>query len=446
MLKKCFALLLVCCLFCPLLASADTVTKADFDLKLEVYPENFPREEEQTAQALKDGLEMLGFSGVCDYNSNGYFVLNGQMTTNGKNPVTLGARSSNRFIEVSSSLLGEERLCLYMDAYLEFMMKPYNFLGLQTQYLALATCLYATHEPWGFFMAIVNQYCGGEGTRHIETQALQAMAAELYDLVDNNRDMRYWLMAALMDIGLDSTVNDFFYSLPEWIEQCAGDEGLTIQVEGDTSNWILGSSTIATVTHSAQTDSLIITLSDWEGYAFKFANIITAQDQTLTLLLDSEEEGTILDIKLKALGLPNKQKHSGVTKLSASIGGEYVANPIDEKATLDWEWDSTGEPEALKATLSWLNKQGQPQIALDGFLTLSQGDAQLFNYTDWDLQSGTHLFSIYEETLKELIDKVKGPLVETLIPIYLDLPVSFLETITDWLAQSGIAAAIISGM
>jgi|GEM_PF-3481406 len=444
MLKKYCALLIIICLLCPCLAGAAEAVQADFDIDLQMYPEAFPVEQAETAQKLTSGLDMLGLKGILTKNENGWLDLAGQVLVGGESAFSVDMRSTGRWVEVSSDLLGDTTLSLYMDAYLEFMLKPYNFMGVKTQYLGLVTSPYATREPWTLFMNVVNRYCGGEGTRQIETDALIACAYELADFVDTNRDMTQWLMAALMDVGLDSTVSDFFYSFPEWLEENADEEGLLIEIEGDTATWTLANSTIVTHTHSDGEEKLIISLPDWCGIAFKFAYMSTPENETLTILLSSEDEGTMLDLKAKAIGLPVKELKKGITDLSLSISGGYVTAPINETARIDWEWDSSREPEMLEAAFHWLNPKNEPKLTVNAHLALREGDKRLFDHAESTLRAGVHFFSLYEETLANLISDIRQPLIEKLIPLYFKLPVPFLEVLIDWFTKTGISDMLLS--
>lgn len=446
MLKKCCALMLILCLLCPLLAAAEEVTQVDFDIDLQMNPEAFPSEQQKTAQDLKTGLDKLGLKGILTKAPNGWFDLDGNVLFGDEAAFTLDIRSTSRWMEISSDLLGDTKLSLMMDAYLEFLLKPYNFLGLKTQYFGLLTSPHATYEPWGLFMNVVNRYCGGEGTRQIETEQLVACAYELSDFMETNRDMTQWLMAALMDVGLDSTVSDYFYALPEWLEENADEDGLLIRVDGNTTTWTLTGRTIVTHTRSEMEENLIISMPEIEGIAFKLAHIRTLENETLTIFLSSEEEGTLLDLKAKAIGMPTRELNKGTSDLSLSISGEYIAAPINEAGRIDWEWDVSREPEMLVAAVHWLNAESAPKLTINAHLMLREGDKRLFNHAEAELQTGIHVFSLYEDSLESLFSDIKQPLLEKLLPLYFKLPVPFLEVIIDWLAKTGIADMLLNSI
>ena len=141
------ALALTLCLLAPLTpAGADTylpdgeVTHADFSLGLSLHADGFPA---STAH-LADGetfLNKLRLRGSTDilalFTPDSRTYLKGALQLNGKDqiPFVLDGYHSYRYL--ISPALNNEPIFFQMHNFLEFMLKPYYYMELPTQYLAL---------------------------------------------------------------------------------------------------------------------------------------------------------------------------------------------------------------------------------------------------------------------------------------------------------------------
>ena len=132
MMKKALSLLLACLLvLCPLLAQADqTLT---FTVTADIDPQYVSQEHKTLAEGLAAGLEAMTFKGDITFNDDWKFDMNVDLMVKDKSYVNAHAQSNSQWISITSNLLGDERIALMMQVYLEFAMKPYNFMGLNTQ-------------------------------------------------------------------------------------------------------------------------------------------------------------------------------------------------------------------------------------------------------------------------------------------------------------------------
>lgn len=440
MLKKIGALLLALCLLIPSAGLAET--KITFDMRLDILPEAFPAEQRVAAMALKTGLDLLTYQGEITTDEK-WYALESALLVDGQHPITLDVLSTSRWRLVSSNVLGDEKLSLFMDAYLEFMMKPYNFMGLKTQYLALLTSRYAHVGALMPLYDVLMRHFGGEDTRTYTPAEVRACAQELAAMAGESRDFDFWIRAAFLDLGLDSLVEDFISILPEWAEECAGDEGLVITVKNGQTTWALGGVTVWTQKEDESSSSGILTLPAWDGVSCKLSLSRAADSLSLAFQLFSEDEGAMLEVKASALALPDTARPSGQTELNLTISGVYMPAPISEKACLDWEWAAGGADKGLNAVLHWLSATGESKAALAAQITFSQGDPAKLAFTEESLQTGTHFFSLYDETMSDFFTRVKSPALEAVLPFYMALPMPFLETVVAWIVQSGIAGMVV---
>jgi hypothetical protein len=415
--------------------------KTSFDINLRLFPDAFPEVQREAVAAWDSGIRMFALRGETTANEKKYLA-EGMLTTDGKVPVSFRLRSSGAWLELSSELIGEERLSFHKGVYLEFMMKPYNYLGLKTQYLALLTGWYAAASMLTRLEEVLETHFGGGGSRSFTPGEVISGAEAFYDAFQH-RDVNFWLIAALQDIGLYDAVYDFFLQLPEWAAEAAGESGLVITADNGQVIWTLGDETIAVETGKDEAYAVTITLPAREGAGIHMAWNRSLNAYYLYVCISCEEEGEMLSFKAEAAGLPDPSVLNGRAEGKLEISGAYVPNPIAECAAMDWAWYPGGADAGLNAVIHWLNGDGQPKTSLTADMAFSAGDPEALAFTSTQLRDGISFFFLNDESMKTLFDAVKQPLIQTLLPIYMRLPVSFLEKLIDWTVNSGLAITIL---
>jgi hypothetical protein len=183
--RLCAMALTLCLAIAPTLSRAETwlpegeVTHADFTLGLRLHADAFP----QSAVHLSDWetfLQKLTLRGSMDtlamFTPNSRVYLDGALQLNGKDqfPFTYDGYYSYRYL-LSPAFNGEV-LFFQMHNFLEFMLKPYYYMELPTQYLALLMYPEASYWLGDSYYTPVAELLA-QAKENAKTQAAEANAA-----------------------------------------------------------------------------------------------------------------------------------------------------------------------------------------------------------------------------------------------------------------------------
>ena len=446
MMKKALSLILACLMvLCPLMAQADQTLK--FTVTADIDPQYINEDYRKLAEGLAAGLETMAVEGNITFNENWMFDMNANLLVKNKKHVDAHVQSNSQWISVTSNLLGDERIALMMQVYLEFAMKPYNFMGLPTQYLALLTSRYAHTSAWDPIIEMAAPVLGGEGDRVIPTEELVALAEQIAVYSEESREFRYWVIALLMDLGSDYIMAEMMLTLPDWIAEMAGEEGLTIATVDGTETWTLGSTEVFSITR-AEDGHFSWTLNlPREGYLFT-ASSQWAEGGQLTANMDvtleeAEEENVVFSLAAVGSGLPDGQAASQA-ELSIEMGGYLLPEPVSVALTGAWD---TAQDGTINAQVSLMDvESGEPEVSVAGAFTPVETKEGLLTFTNRDLEKGaTNVFTLAELTLADFISRIKGPAVKVGAPLVLSLPASFSLNLLDWLTEAGFVDLVLGG-
>ena len=146
-IRRALTLVLVLCLATlPALSVADTylpdgeVTHVDFTLSAAVHPEGFPA----TGAHLSDWASLLqkldvkaSMDALALLDPQSRVYASGALRLNGKDQIPFVYDGYHSYRYLLSPALGNEALFFQMHNFLEFMLKPYYYMALPTQYLGL---------------------------------------------------------------------------------------------------------------------------------------------------------------------------------------------------------------------------------------------------------------------------------------------------------------------
>ncbi len=146
-IRRALTLVLVLCLAAlPALSVADTylpdgeVTHVDFTVSAAVHPEGFPA----TSVHLSDWASLLqkldlkaSMDALALLDPQSRVYVNGALRLNGKDQIPFVYDGYHSYRYLLSPALGNETLFFQMHNFLEFMLKPYYYMALPTQYLGL---------------------------------------------------------------------------------------------------------------------------------------------------------------------------------------------------------------------------------------------------------------------------------------------------------------------
>jgi len=139
-------LLALCLCVLPTLSLADTylpdgpVTHVDFTVGLKLHADAFPTSKAHLSdwETLLNKLDLRGsMDSLAMFTPDSRVYLNGALRLNGKDQLPFVYDGYHSYRYITSPALGNEVLFFQMHNFLEFMLKPYYYMELPTQYLAL---------------------------------------------------------------------------------------------------------------------------------------------------------------------------------------------------------------------------------------------------------------------------------------------------------------------
>lgn len=190
--SRSFAVLLAFCLFAlPAASLADTylpdgeVTHTDFSLNLSLHADGFPAGSSAHLTDWETFLQKLSVSGAMDslamFTPNSRVYLNGALNLNGEEQIPFVYDGYHSYRYLSSPAFNDETLFFQMHNFLEFMLKPYYYMELPTQYLALL--MYPDAAYWigdSYYTPVV------ETLENAKAEALASAAANTAAAVDSD--------------------------------------------------------------------------------------------------------------------------------------------------------------------------------------------------------------------------------------------------------------------
>ena len=176
--RRAFALLLAICLL-PAAALSEAVspaeewpvdssavTRADFDLSVQLHADAFPADGLTDYRGWETFLSKLRLSGVIDLQRfprpNNRMYLEAQLLLNDRELTQFSFEDYWGFRYVRSPALCNRSIHFQMNNYLEFMLKPYEYYELPTQYIALLTYPEVTAYLAECYEDVLTPYLHGE--------------------------------------------------------------------------------------------------------------------------------------------------------------------------------------------------------------------------------------------------------------------------------------------
>ena len=454
-MKRTIALTLIFALALTLplqaLAAQDAPVSGAYEITFHMEPDYFSRERQSLMSGLADGLNVIALKGQLTALGLEKFLITGDVLVNGNGGVNYQLKGSERWIAVNSNLLGDETAVLMMLVWLEFWMKPYNFLEVPTQYPALLTSTYAHKSAWQPVIDLWNQYFAGEGSRSYSTEYCMEAAQAISAHVEGSREIITWLLALMGELGADGPCYDSLITLPDYVAEYAGNTGITVACEEDTETWYLGEEAFflkkldkggwswrfTPPARDGYTASAEWTYSDGgaDGLDIGFQALVTSR----------EEESPVFTLNASASGLPNGQKKEGGAEAFLDMGGSILGDGIS--AAFAGQWLDTRKEDgsgALNASLSLLdNAARQPKLTITIDFVPNEAQDDL-DFTDAEIEaSGDNVFTFYEETLADFVNRIKLPAAKAFMPMMLSLPASFLNEVLQWLEETGFVNLVL---
>ena len=259
---------------------SSAVTRADFDLSVQLHADAFPADGLTDYQGWETLLSKLRLSGVMDLQRfprpNNRMYMEAQILLNDRELTHFSLEDYWGFRYVRSPALCNRSIHFQMDNYLEFMLKPYDYYELPTQYISLLTYPEVTAYLAESYEDVLTPYFHGEGSRTISYDDLYQLCQDMDAVMTEARAEQsyFFLLSLLIDLGMADQVYDGLSCLEDYLDWLDPEqEGMTITVEGDTDRYEVGGRTLFTRTRG-------------EGELTFRLSLPTENDEELTLEYD----------------------------------------------------------------------------------------------------------------------------------------------------------------
>ena len=436
----CLALLPV-----PALAFNDDgtpVTRSDFSLSFHLNADAFPEDGLAHYRDWESLLSKISLRGQMDSQSfpsplnRVYF--NGGAYLNDKAVVPFEYDAYGQFRYVRSPALGGASVHFNMYNFLQFMLKPYNYMYLPTQYLALVLYPEASVELWNRYTAPMAQVFAGEGERTVSYDRLYALCEELNQIIieDENYKVYFFLTCLLTDLGMDWTAEEKLACWENLLNHLdPQQQGLTITQENDMETWVIGE----TVVYEKTADQLIVYLPDPDGYECSFELVkteggISAQ---LSILLDGED---YLTVGMEMDGLPGPDELEAQGSVLVELTGSAL---YEEMAPLSLQYDysrtAQQKPYDMSLTVEMLHAETQePCLGFTYEAAVQEMPHTVLVEREYDDQDD--FFHLNESYLAEYKERFLPTLALAAAPVLLEVPSGVIGDAIAWMDANGILA------
>ena len=453
------ALLLCLCLL-PAAAFADSyqdviaqsndgtpVTRSDFEMSFRFYADGFEDDGMMHYSAWEELFNKITLRGVVDAQSfpttddrvyfNGGVYLNNKLTV----PFEYDAYGNLRFI--SSPALNGDSLFFHMSNFLEFMLKPYRYISLPTQYAALLLYPEAWVKMWDMYSAPFETALASAQNNVVSYDDLYEMCDDLNLIALEDEDNRVYFFATslMIDLGMTWTALEKLGCWEGLLDHLDPEkQGMTITRRGENEKWVLGQTTVYEKTVANGETEMRIFLPDPDGYEFSIEWVKGAEECTfeLLILLDGEE---YYHLSAGADGLPAEGDLSANGMIWADITGDALYQDI-APIRLQYAYERTAQakPYDMTFSLDVLGAETQrPILGVSVSAAVEEVSADVLHTvectedTDWD-----DFFSLNEMLLKEHIARFKRTVVLAAAPFALEVPAGVISDVVAYMEETGL--------
>lgn len=452
------ALVLCLCLVSCVALSEETnfadaaVTHAQFSLQAKLHPDGFP----EPSTRLSDWeifLQKLTVKGAVDaqnflnpysrvYMDAGLYVKDQKRI-----PFVYDGYHSYRYL-ISPALKGES-LHFQMHNFFDFMLKPYYFLELPTQYLAFLLYPEASYYIIDSYYTPLAQTLQGNGSQTFISYAdLLALCEQLNLLVTDDEyyeRIYVYFNALLLQAGSGEMLVDKLARLEDLLDYLdPNQEGMTITSIGNKQVYQLGEYQVFEKEQTEKAQSFTLTIPDPDGYLvyLTYAHEIAQSEDTVKLkMLITLEDVERICVDVQGNGLPRDGDVQGQGDVSIAITGELFDQPI-QKQTFTFTWIASAATDArtLAVDVGWLHPQTQKEAFSLHLVSDSKPvSASVFKE---GVYRQDDFFSLNDYRLVEFKERYFSSLAIAAVPLLVEMPAGVLNDVLEFAVSSGIMGVL----
>lgn len=468
--KRILTMLLICCLL-PLGAMGEdapegpspadawpvddsSVTRSRFTLNLSLDADAFPADGLTDFKGWQQFLEKLSLSGTADTQrfprmfDRVYFE--GGLNLKGKEvlPFTYEGYHSYRYLR--SPALKNRSIHFQMNNFFEFMFKPYYYMGLPTNYLALllypeaASFLVESYEdPLADCLASTESRVIPYADLYELCEALDQIAADDPDY----QHVWYYVTALLIDLQVSDSTYDSLCSWETLLDFLDPEQkGMTVEITGATETYVLGDTRVFTRTSGGNQRSFSLSLPNDEGYTLTLTGRMEDSaaggengEARLTVALG---EDTRIDLRLEATGLPKDGDTQALGSVRLSAGGSALGDTdFVQSFVFRLTRSAAVPPYRVTFGLDWLH----PETEKAALTALYKADIEMLDESalkDHEYDNQNDFFHLNEGFLEEYRQDFTLPLTLAFAPVVLEMSGGVINDILRFCDTTGILASL----
>ncbi|MDD3334831.1 MAG: hypothetical protein PHI98_04850, partial [Eubacteriales bacterium] len=361
-------------------------------------------------------------------------------------PLTYEGYYSYRYIR--SYAIHNQSLHFQMNNFLEFMLKPYYYMMLPTQYLGLVMYPEATVYLAQAYSAPVEEALSGVGDRVVSYAELSAMCEKLNAVAADDTDLQrvyFYLSCLLSDLQVPDAVYDKLCMLDEYLDFLdPNQQGMTVSQSANAMTCTIGDYTLYTRLAQNGTDSFTLTLPDQDGYTLTVTGRkeekAAGQDMNLHITVATEEE-TRLELLLSGEGLPKENETDAIGTVRIFLNGSALeSEPTTQTFGFRLTRTAAQPPYQVTLGIDWLH----PATAKAAITMLYQADIEMLDQSalkDHIYDNQIDFFHLNQTYLEEYQAAFQKSLVFAVAPILLEMPSGVLNDVVRFCETTGILAS-----
>ncbi len=438
----------------PVVALAESESPAihsDFTLSMSLHADGYPESTSRLGdwETFLSKLSLKGYVNAMDFPKfEDRAYMNAGLYVNGQNRIPFVYDGYHSYRYLISPMFRNESVHFQMHNFFDFMMKPFHFMGLRTQYPAFFLYPEATSYLADSYYAPVAEALKGTGSRVIPHEKLYELAETLnLPMIDDPYYERayVYLTTLLYETGMGEAVAEKLSDLESYLAFLDPEQqGMQITVTGNQETYVLGKTTVFVKKQVGDALAWTLTLPDPDGYALscQYEWTPSAQGASLALkFLLTQDKAEAFSLSVAGSGLPCQGDVNGQGSLLFTLGGSaFEALPAPQGFDFRWSKDQVELPYQLKLDVDWLHPDtAKPALSLHYAADMKQVKPTVFKEGAYSQQD---FFSLNEGFLSEYKERYLPTLTLSLMPIMMEMPTGVLNDLYDYTFQTGILAAL----
>ena len=466
---------LVLCLVIPAVAAADDDTylsrddavHAEFTLGFGLHADGFSQSEAHLSD-WEDFVSRLTLTGYLDGQAflepQSRVYMNAALNIDGEEKIPFVYDGYHSYRYLISPMFMNDSIHFQMHNFFDFMLKPWYFMELPTQYLALFLYPNATYYIADSFYTPVKEMIeearvdaladAGDGSpeemRYTVPYERLFELCEGLDYITTDDDgyyrVYYYFDTLLAELYASYMVTDTLSSLEFVLDELDPDEeGMLVTETAEGMVCTIGETEVFSKTEAGGVTEISLSLPFPTDYWLTFdyrRETMDGYNNISAVAAVTYDEDPAVTLTITGEGLPAEGALSGAGFVTAAMDG-YVFEEVPAPLTLNFNWSRTAAelPYGLDLTVDWIH----PETDLPAFSVyfsgrLSQRDKSVFTEVSYEQND---FFNLNDMFLQEYKERWAPTVGLYLLPVALEMPCGVIDDVVNYLLDTDILISII---